>query len=555
MTRDPSPAPSPRPTDAFPFAWARPLDGEAGALRSAERLAFVHIPKTAGTSLSVWLRAFFSSEEALPTALIPTGPGEWGPDAGTRYRFLQAHLPFAPFRAAVPDAHFVTFLRDPVDRVISNYWQYRRGPEPRTERQHLARRLSLDEWIAEQDATGASYLTDVHVWALAGPEDSFATGRPPAGVTPDDMASLVDRAFENLRREFAFFGLVERYVESLELFAFVFGVPGHRAEPGERKNVRRDEGREPVVAELRARIAAQNRFDVALYEQAAALFEERRMRVQRTLLSLAADGLAAAVAPPEASAPEGELDLVAGELLEGQGLYDVEESPNGRFRWTGAEEVTTLDVIAGFPAGGEVVVEIEATAAVRDGAWARLDVRVDDRPARRDAGAAGDGRLLARFRVAVPDDEPRTPRHHLVVLDGPRRRPVGPDGTRDRRPLGIGLRRVTIRWTPVRTVDATEPPVPAPPVAQPPPSPGHLQLRTAVAGARRIARTVRDARSAVTPVDHDDTEAIAQIGALRQEVDEIREQLVYVWEVRDLLDRILADAQARESESGDPDHA
>ena len=93
----------------------------AGSLK----VCFVHIPKTAGTSLARRLESHFSSDEICPVRRL-SDLDQIRPVEVSRYRLWHGHFgvgDVAPFLGS--GWRYVSLLRDPVDRVASlyNYWR------------------------------------------------------------------------------------------------------------------------------------------------------------------------------------------------------------------------------------------------------------------------------------------------------------------------------------------------------------------------------------------------------------------------------------------------
>ncbi|WP_299822214.1 sulfotransferase family 2 domain-containing protein [uncultured Jannaschia sp.] len=170
------------------------LSKAARAVRNClyrQRVMFVHVPKSGGTSLSHTLRlryplSFFRLDEHASRAPVGNrGPDEWMTfkralaiyHAEIGRHFIQGHFPVTgDFVSAYSDSYkFVTILRDPVERFISMH-RYDKG----------LRHMSLEDFTASpRGAVEARVLCH------------FFGELPWEG--PGDIDGAVDRAICNLR--------------------------------------------------------------------------------------------------------------------------------------------------------------------------------------------------------------------------------------------------------------------------------------------------------------------------------------------------------------------
>ena len=255
-------------------------------------LVFVHIPKTAGTTLKALLAHRFpagATHEIMmrgmsliaPRHVIDRRPlisfstvyrlkaalaAERGP------RLIHGHLDLSLERWLPAGARFLTMLRDPLERAISHYCHYR---QQRSDPVHaLAMRSSLREWVSDR---GLVEMDNGQTRRLAG-EMTLPIG----AVTEQTLA----RAKENLLRRFSFVGLTERFEESQVLLHRALGLP-YGCYPS--LNVAADRLRQvDVDAGALEAVAGRNRFDLELYRFASELLDRAAgaidMDRQRALL-------------------------------------------------------------------------------------------------------------------------------------------------------------------------------------------------------------------------------------------------------------------------------
>jgi hypothetical protein len=241
--------------------------------RRAPLVAFVHIPKTAGATAINMLVGAYSRPRVADAGNFMTGPekvvsrlqakrADWPQEK----RVVAGHVPYAIFREQLPlDTRYMTFLREPVDRVLSHYYRHihkpvsdRAGRNRRNREEGKARAASLEE-----------ALIAMRVPQLSNLATRFLSGH--RSMTDDLPASALDEAQANLR-EFAFVGIQERFEESIVLLQRTFGLGLHSY-----WNRHVSLGR-PSVEEIsdqqRAMIEEHNELDLELYGFASELFED-----------------------------------------------------------------------------------------------------------------------------------------------------------------------------------------------------------------------------------------------------------------------------------------
>jgi len=238
----------------------------------------VHIPKTAGGTVSSMFRAAYTKRGLHKAGNYMRGPEKTrrkiakDPDGWRKWQSRGGHVsighvPYVVFRDAVPPGTlYMTFMREPVDRVLSHYYRHIHRIDPSRSgvvKKHARARIKADSLEQALVEMNMPQLNNLCTRFLCSQEDVL--GRLP------DVA--VEEAKENLSR-FAFIGIQERFEESLVLLQRMLGLAyipyedRHVSRPGQRP------GADDISAEQRALIVDHNRLDIELYRHALALFEE-----------------------------------------------------------------------------------------------------------------------------------------------------------------------------------------------------------------------------------------------------------------------------------------
>jgi hypothetical protein len=252
------------------------------AVTSPLQLFLLHIPKTAGTTLGALLAYHYveryqrvdmsgvhvrTTEEGLEVSRHREGRT---PEPIDRFELadgvevVSGHVPVGLIGLLPPAQRSVTILREPVERMLSQYyhllgrraaWRHEWLPAPMPE-------LRLAEAIGER-----SYIPDnLQTRMLCG----LASVEEPL---PEDA---LDRAKRELRERFTYVGTTDRFDELVALLNLDLGWPAVVYERA-RVNAARPRGRDVPPEEIRLAEEA-NSLDRELYAEAGRLQDERVSR-------------------------------------------------------------------------------------------------------------------------------------------------------------------------------------------------------------------------------------------------------------------------------------
>ena len=228
-----------------------------------EAIIFVHLPKCGGTTLNRLIEWEYS-----PTRVFAIDPSffRWSyrrllrvaPERLARMKVFQGHMPFGLHRMLPQKATYLTVLRDPIDRGLSEYYYaLSRVVHP----EHRAmKRMSLDRYIQ------LTPYANVQTKLLAGQDSGYDFL---SGECTDDTLAL---AKQNLAAHFSIVGLTERFEETLALakIRFRWRVQHYSSFNVTRHRLQKHE----VPREIHDLIAERYKYDVELYRHAVGLFDQ-----------------------------------------------------------------------------------------------------------------------------------------------------------------------------------------------------------------------------------------------------------------------------------------
>lgn len=222
-----------------------------------QALIFLHIPKTAGTTLNRIIEWQYN-----PLSIFTIDPyriratverlEKLSEERRRRLQVVRGHMYYGAHEFLPQGATYITMLREPVARLLSSYHFIRRRPLHPLHRKVTTERVGVEDFIR---------LT---------PHRQNLQCRLIAGVKGDGACDerTLDKAKENLVRSFGVVGICERFEESLVLIAgnFNWEIPFY-----ENRKVSKTRPRlEPSEVEM---IREHNQLDLELYQFGTNLFE------------------------------------------------------------------------------------------------------------------------------------------------------------------------------------------------------------------------------------------------------------------------------------------
>ena len=329
-------------------------------------LVFVHIPKTGGLTLRAILGNFFDHNDICPLA-------DWDEVLKRRlnlayYQFFNGHFPYSVSDWLPQDPLYITMLREPVERVVSQYHHEKREESAGMYALVNGQDMSLDEFLHHPTATAGSQNWQTADIAAPPIEDLYAdwcdfrdqltTGDLP--THPRYRSLGLDTAQARLS-EFAFVGLTDHFTESVMLLYYKFGwfpvldFPSYNVKVGKRY-------RDELAPETVDYIETLHADDVALYAQGKVIFETEFEAMRQDLVERYGSAQDARETPDndrlgellqqdyqarytERHEPLRHYRFAMHQPLDGIGWHPTEMHPEyGGVRWTGSHTRSLIDV-------------------------------------------------------------------------------------------------------------------------------------------------------------------------------------------------------------------
>lgn len=225
----------------------------------AEAVIFLHLPKTAGTTVNRLIEWEYPLKEmySVDPVLFQWSAAhlrKLAPERLKKIRMFKGHMVFGLHEVLPQPATYITVLRDPVDRVISAFYfmrSYKLHP--------LYWKMRRGNWTLE-DFVRNSQRDNVQSKIVAGAKFEEPCTR-----------EIVETAKNNLRHRFSVVGLSARLEESLALMKLRFGW---KLSSYSSFNVTRSRPKKRDLPQATLDLMHQkNAFDIELYECAQEIFD------------------------------------------------------------------------------------------------------------------------------------------------------------------------------------------------------------------------------------------------------------------------------------------
>lgn len=245
-----------------PLAASIPQDSGSG--RPA--VIFMHIPKTAGTAFREAVESAFSASETLylypHDNFYPADLSIWRLplDHRARLRFIMGHFPFGIHEALPQACEYISLVRLPFDRLVSQYYHHlRHSPDLISGGTGVMR---LSEVLAEPPNIG---FDNMMVRYFSGLDENLW----PVGAV---NRGAFEMALNNLREHFAYVGIQENAACAYRALASRYSWQGPELQFSNVGHY----SLEPSERGAAEEIALQSQqWDIRLYNEIARLFQHK----------------------------------------------------------------------------------------------------------------------------------------------------------------------------------------------------------------------------------------------------------------------------------------
>ncbi len=232
-------------------------------------LIFMHIPKTAGITATSIIERHYKKEESYSTSMSKFNPDgsldgfdDLPAEHKARLKLLFGHLGFGIHKKLAQPATYIAILRDPIERVISNYYydcRETRGP--------------LYNLLKSGEMDLISYVERHASWEMDNLQTRMISGNWHKRGFGPCTEEMLETAKKNLCEHFAVVGITERFDETYLLLKRKFGWP--HVFYLSRNVTKNRPPRENIPEADLAVIRKYNQFDIRLYQFTQERFEDQ----------------------------------------------------------------------------------------------------------------------------------------------------------------------------------------------------------------------------------------------------------------------------------------
>lgn len=424
-----------------------------GVKLDKNKVLFHHIPKTAGSTLRGILSSMFDPNEVCPAETVDELTS-LSANEFEKYRFYAGHFSYGAINKYLSDAIWLTFLREPNERVISQYhnhvnderipedWKRRIDQNPDwKDYKNTIEGMSLEDWVLSENQWANSITCNRQIQAFL-PQSTRINVKDWAVYDVE----LVKIAKKNLKERFHFLGIQEYFDLSFTLFSLTFGLLPMNSSDGFTTNTNQQKkfgSRYEIDDSLSEIIASRNKMDWELYNYGVELFlsrvnnqmayfakRDRRLRINELMSQ-----------NKRAQNTKENYTAKITDVVGVTGFHAIEFSGKNSFRWTGADQVAKLEFTYPTKQDREYKVCIKLISVIDPSVLKTITITIDDYAIQNPSinkSLMGDCYEI-NFKLSSECDSD----YHLLEISSERK---SEDMTRkDARLLGVAISEISIK--------------------------------------------------------------------------------------------------------------
>lgn len=418
---------------------------------SNARIVFHHIPKTAGSTFRKILESYYDDSEVCP-AEIDSELYSLDESSLCQYRLYAGHFSTKCIFELFQDDIWLTFLRNPVTRIISNYFNL--IDRKRVPHKWWKRLLSMQGGFVWREVTNASFeeyvkhghthiknlLNNYQTWLLVSDGVEPFNMRRKSTDTIKYDSNVVSEAKRKLKNDYAFVGVQEEFDLSLLLFSYTFGERPLSCENEYARNINKYKDLGDIYLKHYPEIIERNQMDYELWEYSVGLLQERVAMMQHSLVSAVVNSDHLVIDTQEAVLEEAVFRMCDVDNI--RGCYWLEETDGFQYRWTGYENPSIIEFYFSMVRGCSYRIEINISDYIDLDSLYETKVIFDDVELELVTvdSVLGKymftGELMAGYKNIHVN-------YHTIVVDGPAKIP----NDIEFRKLGVAVDRIFIKCT------------------------------------------------------------------------------------------------------------
>ena len=359
-----------------------------GIDENMQRLYFLHIPKTAGTTLNALLDQHYSTDEILPKKLFKKNAlhvtAEDFPEEQAKafrsYKLIHGHFGGDILAQHLPGFRSMTILRDPVARVVSLYndwrtksdYSYEHAIEPARELIDIARKASIAEFLLCGHELADRQFKDGQARQLV---STLALHEPADAQAACDRLDSMDLV-----------GTTEMLEPTIHLLTQMMGwapIAGFASLNRSNGSVKADQ----LDSKTREIIHEFTQADQIVYRHAQMLLNRRLSDSLSNLISRQ---------PTKLDSPMPRVEILAKDPIDGQGWH-IREGDTEQWRWTGPERCSTLRV--GLQPGHRYEVQIRIISVIAEDILAGTHLTLNGHSLYFENKGQVDGKIVLRAEI------------------------------------------------------------------------------------------------------------------------------------------------------------